>query len=48
MQRVDRNIEELLEHLHDTFNRLRQSSIDEGPFDVIFGYELVIGQRRVK
>jgi len=39
MERADRNIEELLENLRGTFNRLRQDSIDEELFDVISGYE---------
>ena len=39
MERADKNIEELLENLHGTFNQLRQSSIDEELFDVISGYE---------
>ena len=39
MERADRNIDELLENLHGTFHRLRQSSIDEELFDVISGYE---------
>jgi F-type H+-transporting ATPase subunit gamma len=39
MQRADKNIDELLENLHGTFHRLRQSSIDEELFDVIAGYE---------
>ena len=39
MQRADKNIDELLENLHGTFHRLRQSSIDEELFDVISGYE---------
>jgi len=39
MQRADKNINELLESLHGTFHRLRQSSIDEELFDVIAGYE---------
>lgn len=39
MQRADKNIGELLEHLHGTFHRLRQSGIDEELFDVISGYE---------
>lgn len=46
MQRADRNIEELLENLHDTFNGLRQSSIDEDLFDVISGYELLMKESR--
>jgi len=39
MERADRNIEETLEGLQQSFNRLRQSSIDEELFDVISGYE---------
>lgn len=39
MQRADKNINELLENLHGTFHRLRQSSIDEELFDVVSGYE---------
>jgi F-type H+-transporting ATPase subunit gamma len=39
MERADKNIDELLEHLHGTFHRLRQSSIDEELFDVISGFE---------
>jgi len=39
MERAEKNIDELLENLHGTFHRLRQSSIDEELFDVIAGYE---------
>ena len=39
MQRADKNIDELLEGLHHTFHRLRQSGIDEELFDVIAGFE---------
>lgn len=39
MQRADRNIDELLETLHNTFHALRQGSIDEELFDVVSGYE---------
>jgi len=39
MERADKNIDELLENLHDTFHRLRQSGIDEELFDVISGFE---------
>ena len=39
MERADRNIDELLEHLQGSFHRLRQSSIDEELFDVISGFE---------
>ena len=46
MQRADKNIDELLENLHGSFHRLRQSSIDEELFDVISGYEALAGERR--
>ena len=39
MQRADKNIDELLETLHGTFHRLRQTKIDEELFDVISGFE---------
>jgi F-type H+-transporting ATPase subunit gamma len=39
MQRADKNIDDLLEKLHGTFHRLRQSGIDEELFDVISGFE---------
>jgi F-type H+-transporting ATPase subunit gamma len=39
MQRADKNIDELLENLHGTFYRVRQSGIDEELFDVISGFE---------
>lgn len=39
MERADRNIDDLLENLRGTFNKLRQSGIDEELFDVISGYE---------
>ncbi len=43
MERADKNIDELLENLHGTFHRLRQSSIDEELFDVVSGYEALSG-----
>ncbi|MEO6032776.1 MAG: F0F1 ATP synthase subunit gamma [Burkholderiaceae bacterium] len=43
MQRADKNIDELLESLHGSFHRLRQSDIDEELFDVIAGYEAMSG-----
>lgn len=46
MQRAEKNIDELLEELHQTFHRLRQSSIDEELFDVIAGYELLFEGKR--
>ena len=39
MQRAEKNIEDLLYDLHNTFNSLRQSSIDEELFDVVSGFE---------
>ena len=39
MQRAEKNIDELVEDLNQTFRRLRQSSIDEELFDVLSGYE---------
>ena len=46
MERADQNIDELLETLHGTFQRLRQSSIDEELFDVISGFEAQAGPTR--
>lgn len=43
MERADKNIDELLEHLRGTFHRLRQSGIDEELFDVISGFEALAG-----
>jgi F-type H+-transporting ATPase subunit gamma len=43
MERANRNIDELLEQLHGTFHRLRQSGIDEELFDVVSGFEAVVG-----
>jgi F-type H+-transporting ATPase subunit gamma len=39
MQRAEKNIDELLGDLNQTFRRLRQTSIDEELFDVLSGYE---------
>jgi F-type H+-transporting ATPase subunit gamma len=39
MQRAEKNIEELLDDLHRSYNLLRQSSIDDELFDVISGFE---------
>jgi len=43
MERADKNIDELLENLHTTFHRLRQSNIDAELFDVVAGYEALSG-----
>jgi F-type H+-transporting ATPase subunit gamma len=45
MQRADKNIDEILDHLNRTFHRLRQESIDEELFDVISGYEALAKKR---
>jgi F-type H+-transporting ATPase subunit gamma len=45
MQRADRNIDELLDDLNGTFHRLRQSGIDEELFDLIAGFEALVGRR---
>jgi F-type H+-transporting ATPase subunit gamma len=46
MQRADQNIDELLEDLNGTFQRLRQSGIDEELFEVISGFEALVAPRR--
>jgi F-type H+-transporting ATPase subunit gamma len=46
MQRADKNIDELLEHLNRTFHRLRQSGIDEELFDVVSGFESLSSEHR--
>ncbi len=43
MQRAEKNIDELLEDLNQTFHHLRQSSIDAELFDVIAGFEAMKG-----
>jgi len=39
MQRAEKNIDEMVGTLNQTFRRLRQTSIDEELFDVLSGYE---------
>ena len=39
MQRAEKNIDDLVENLNQTFRRLRQTSIDEELFEVMSGYE---------
>ena len=46
MQRAEKNIDELLEDLNQTFHRLRQSGIDEELFDVISGFEALSASRQ--
>lgn len=46
MQRAEKNIDELVEGLNQTFRRLRQTSIDEELFDVISGFEALVGPRQ--
>ena len=43
MERASRNIDELLEQLRGTYHRLRQSGIDEELFDVVAGFEALVG-----
>ena len=45
MERADKNITDLLEQLHGTFHQLRQSGIDEELFDVVSGFEALVGSR---
>jgi F-type H+-transporting ATPase subunit gamma len=46
MQRAEKNIEELMDDLNNTFNSLRQSSIDEELFDVVAGFEALQKDRK--
>ncbi len=46
MERADKNISDLLEQLHGTFHRLRQDGIDEELFDVVSGFEALLGSRQ--
>jgi len=39
MQRAEKNIGELLDHLNHQYHQLRQGLIDEELFDVISGFE---------
>jgi F-type H+-transporting ATPase subunit gamma len=39
MQRAEKNIGEMLDDLNQSYNRLRQSTIDEELFDVVSGFE---------
>lgn len=39
MQRADKNIEEILQHLSGVYNHLRQQEIDDDLSDIIAGYE---------
>ncbi len=43
MERADKNITDLLEGLHATSHSLRQTAIDEELFDVISGFEALVG-----
>jgi F-type H+-transporting ATPase subunit gamma len=46
MQRAEKNIDELVDNLTRTFQRLRQNSIDEELFDVVSGYESLSRSRK--
>lgn len=39
MERAEKNIDEILDDLKQSYNRLRQSTIDEELFDVVAGFE---------
>ena len=43
MQRAEKNIDELTEHLNQTFRRLHLKSIDEELFEVLASYESLSG-----
>jgi F-type H+-transporting ATPase subunit gamma len=45
MQRAEKNIDEVVETLTQTFRRLRQTSIDEELFEVLAGYESLSKQK---
>ena len=45
IERAGKNIDDLLEQLHGSVHRLRQSGIDEELFDVISGFEALRGSR---
>jgi F-type H+-transporting ATPase subunit gamma len=46
MQRAEKNIDDMVETLNQTFHQLRQASIDEELFDVVSGYESLSHQKR--
>jgi F-type H+-transporting ATPase subunit gamma len=48
MQRADKNITDLLEHTRSDFHLLRQSRIDEELFDVIAGFDALVGPGHTK
>ena len=47
MERADKNIDDILENLKGTFHHLRQSGIDEELFDVIAGFEALVGATQI-
>jgi len=46
MQRAEKNIKDILEDLNRKFNSVRQESIDEELFDVVSGFEALMGKRK--
>jgi F-type H+-transporting ATPase subunit gamma len=46
MQRAEKNIDDLVGNLNQTFRRLRQTSIDEELFEVLSGYESVSQEKK--
>lgn len=48
MQRAGKNIDEMLDDLNQSYNCLRQSTIDEELFDVIAGFEALNKSETIK
>jgi F-type H+-transporting ATPase subunit gamma len=45
MQRAEKNIDDIMDNLNQTYRRLRQTSIDEELFDVLSGYECLTKEK---
>jgi F-type H+-transporting ATPase subunit gamma len=45
MLRAEKNIEELLDGLNQNFRHMRQTDIDEELFDLVAGYEALLGEK---
>lgn len=48
MLRAEKNIEELLDGLNQNFRHMRQTGIDEELFDLVAGYEALLGKKQKK
>ncbi|WP_435010694.1 F0F1 ATP synthase subunit gamma [Tundrisphaera lichenicola] len=46
MQRAEKNIDELVDQLNQSYRRMRQNTIDEELFDVVSGYEAMSKKKR--